>query len=135
MTDDNARNLLSDLFYESGTAEDTMSRTFKSSKKDIAYQLNDGVLDVNQLTPQDVIELLREMEFAYRGRSSMNVAFSAFKREPDVKKAVQALLTETKKQYKNIRNDFLNAVKQKIIEESKNPDGFVRKWLIGEQGQ
>ena len=135
LTDDNARNLLSDLFYESGTAEDTMSRTFKSSKKDIAYQLNDGVLDVNQLTPQDVIELLREMEFAYRGRSSMNVAFSAFKREPDVKKAVQALLTETKKQYKNIRNDFLNAVKQKIIEESKNPDGFVRKWLIGEQGQ
>lgn len=135
LTDDNARNLLSDLFYESGTAEDTMSRTFKSSKKDIAYQLNDGVLDVNQLTPQDVIELLREMEFAYRGRSSMNVAFSAFKREPDVKKAVQALLTETKKQYKNIRNDFLNAVKQKIIEESKNPDGFVKKWLIGEQGQ
>ena len=60
LTDDNARNLLSDLFYESGTAEDTMSRTFKSSKKDIAYQLNDGVLDVNQLTPQDVIELLRE---------------------------------------------------------------------------
>jgi hypothetical protein len=135
LTDDNARSLLSDLFYESGTAEDTMSRTFRNAKEDITYQLNDGILDVNQLTPQDVIELLREMEFAYRGRSSMNVAFNAFKREPDVKKAVKALLVETKKQYKNIRSDFLNAVKQKIIEESKNPDDFVRNWLIGEQGQ
>ena len=135
LTDLNARGLLSDLFYQEGTAETTMSHSYKTSKPDITHRLNDGVFDVNQLTPQDVIELLRAIEFAYVRRSKMNSAFNAFKKEPNLKLAIKNLLTTTVANYETIRRKFFTAISQKIVEETKNPNGIVRRWVIKERGQ
>ena len=134
LTNQNDRGLLSDLFYQEGTAQSTLEHTFKNNKQEITYTLNDGIFDINQLTPQDVIELLRELEFAYVGRNKMAMAFQAFKKEDNLKTAIMNLLTVTKDNYKNIRRAFFTAISQKIVEETKNPNEIVRRWVSKETG-
>ena len=134
LSDQNDRGLLSDLFYQEGTAQTTLEHTFKTTKQEITYTLNDGVFDVNQLTPQDVIELLRELEFAYVGRNKMGMAFQLFKKEDKLKTAITNLLIATKDNYETIRRAFFTAISQKIVEETKNPNGIVRRWVTKERG-
>ena len=134
LTNQNDRGLLSDLFYQEGTAQSTLEHTFKNNKQEITYTLNDGIFDVNQLTPQDVIELLRELEFAYVGRNKMAMAFQAFKKEDNLKTAIMDLLTVTKDNYETIRRAFFTAISQKIVEETKNPNEIVRRWVSKETG-
>ncbi len=140
---------LEELFYQSGKAKDLITSKYGGSTaleseeklKNLSHLLQDEEYDSNRLRIEDVIELLREIEYEYKGGAKMNMVISRMRQttlEDNESgsvwdKGIGILLKGVEDNYKDIRLSFIKAIKDVMVEESKKPDGPTVKWMEKEK--
>ncbi len=140
---------LEELFYQSGKAKDIITSKYGGSTaleseeklKNLSHLLQDEEYDSNRLRIEDVIELLREIEYEYKGGAKMNMVISRMRQATLEEKesgsvwdkGIGILLKGVEDNYKDIRLSFIKAIKDVMVEESKKPDGPTVKWMEKEK--
>lgn len=132
-----SKPMLEELFYQSGKPTDLIRNKYggktelESEKKlkELYHLLRDEQYDSNKLRIEDVIELLREIEYEYKGSAKLNMVVSSMRQaqleEEDTRfdtvwdKGIHILLKGVEDNYVGIRKSFLNAIKDVMVEESK----------------
>ena len=134
--------ILQDLFFRAGKMKDLLSMKYGDERSTVAslklktlfHLLKDEQYDINRLRVEDVIELLREIEYAYTGTNSLNMVMSNMRRQPTFSDGIDTLLKGVKENYDRIRKSFINAIKEVMVEESKTVGTPTKKWLEDEGG-
>lgn len=140
---------LEELFYQSGKAKDLITSKYggktalesEEKLRNLSHLLQDEEYDSNRLRIEDVIELLREIEYEYKGGAKMNMLISRMRQttlEDNESgsvwdKGIGILLKGVEDNYVEIRKSFIKAIKDVMIEESKKPDGPTVKWMEKEK--
>jgi len=133
----NNKKILDALFYQKGKPMDLITRKYggKTRKESeeklrkLSHLLQDEQYDSNRLRIEDVIELLRELEYEYKGGANMNMVMMDMQEAESWDAGIKLLLDGVKENYATIRKKFIIAIKEVMIEESKKADAPTVTWM------